>query len=229
GGVTTLADLLRMISDINGIERIRFITSHPADLDDNLIDAIAKLPKVCEHLHLPIQSGSDNVLDMMKRNYTYNCYTEKIRRVRDAIPDISITTDIITGFPGETDDDFNRTMDALMEIQYDNAFAFKYSRRPYSPARLYENQIPSVVGRERLNKVIELQNSITLSKNQECIGMEYDVLIEGESKKDKGKLTGRTRTNRLVHVPKKTGIHAGDILRVKISSATLSALTGEAV
>jgi len=229
GGVTCLADLLRMISDIHGIERIRFITSHPADFDDNLIDAIAKLPKVCEHVHLPLQSGSDTVLDMMKRNYTYSGYTEKIRRLREAIPDISITTDIITGFPGETESDFNRTMDALIEIQYDNAFAFKYSRRPYSSARLYENQIPSVVGRERLNKVIELQNSITLYRNQECIGMEYDVLIEGESKKDKERLTGRTRTNRLVHVPKKTGIHAGDILRVKISSATLSALTGEAV
>jgi len=168
-------------------------------------------------------------LKRMKRNYTLSGYREKIKRLRDAIPGIAITTDIITGFPGETEDDFNLTLDILTEINFDAAFAFQYSKRPYSPARLYEDQIPFAVGRERLNRVIELQNSITLSKNQECIGREFDILIEGESKKDKGKLTGRTRTNKLVHLTKKAGIQTGDILSVKIRSATLSALTGDVV
>ena len=226
---TSLADLLKMINDTEGIERIRFITSHPADFDDRLIDAISSLPRVCENVHLPIQSGSDAVLQKMKRNYTLSGYREKIKRLRDAMPCISITTDIITGFPGETEDDFNLTMDVLTEINFDAAFSFQYSKRPYSPARLYEDQIPFKIGRERLNKVIELQNSITLSKNQECIGREFDILIEGESKRDKGKLAGRTRTNKLVHLTKSAGIQTGDILSVKIRSATLSALTGEVV
>ena len=229
GGSTSLADLLKMINDIEGIERIRFVTSHPADFDDKLIDAVSSLSRVCENVHLPIQSGSDTVLERMKRNYTLSGYREKIKRLRDAMPCISITTDIITGFPGETEDDFNLTMDVLTEINFDAAFSFQYSKRPYSPARLYEDQIPFKIGRERLNKVIELQNSITLSKNQECIGREFDILIEGESKRDKGKLAGRTRTNKLVHLTKSAGIQTGDILSVKIRSATLSALTGDVV
>src|SRR3990172_7585360 len=142
GGRTNLADLLKMINEIEEIERIRFVTSHPADFDDKLIDAISSLPKVCENIHLPIQSGSDAVLERMKRNYTLSGYREKIKRLRDAIPGISISTDIITGFPGETEYDFNLTMDVLTEINYDAAFAFQYSRRPYSPALLYEDQIP---------------------------------------------------------------------------------------
>src|SRR3990172_13408539 len=165
----------------------------------------------------------------MKRNYTLSGYREKIKRLRDALQDVAITTDIITGFPGETEDDFNLTMDVLTEINFDAAFSFQYSRRPYSPARLYEDQIPFKVGRERLNKVIELQNSITLSKNQGCIGSEFDILIEGESKRDKGKLTGRTRTNKLVHLTKNAGTKAGDIVSVNIVSASPSALTGEIV
>ncbi|MCC6544009.1 MAG: tRNA (N6-isopentenyl adenosine(37)-C2)-methylthiotransferase MiaB [Nitrospirae bacterium] len=226
GGSSNLADLMKMISDIEGIERIRFVTSHPADFDDNLINAISSLPKVCENVHLPVQSGSDAVLERMKRNYTLSGYREKIRRLRDAVPGVSVTTDIITGFPGETDHDFNLTMDLLNEIIFDAAFAFQYSRRPFSPARLYEDQIPFAVGRERLNKVIELQNRITLIKNQDCIGSEFDILIEGESKKDKGKLSGRTLTNKLVHLSRNPGIKTGDIVRVKIMSASLSALTG---
>ena len=227
GGNAGLAGLLSMINYIPGIERIRFVTSHPADFSDKLIDAMTKLPKVCEHLHLPLQSGSDEILERMKRNYTYKEYKDKIKRVREAIPDISITTDIITGFPGETNGDFNMTMDALMEIQYDGVFAFKYSKRPSTPARLYDRQVPSAVGRERLDRALELQNSITLSKNQACVGKEFDIMIEGESKKDKGRLTGRTRTNKIVHITKRDGISTGDILKVRITSATRASLTGE--
>src|SRR3989337_3929446 len=181
GGAASLAELLKMINDTQGIERIRFVTSHPADFDDKLIDAISSLPSVCASVHLPLQSGSDPVLKRMKRNYTLSGYREKIKRLRDAIPVIAITTDIITGFPGETEDDFNLTLDILTEINFDAAFAFQYSKRPYSPARLYEDQIPFAVGRERLNRVIELQNSITLSKNQQCIGREVGDIHEGRS------------------------------------------------
>ncbi|MBI5746500.1 MAG: tRNA (N6-isopentenyl adenosine(37)-C2)-methylthiotransferase MiaB [Nitrospirae bacterium] len=227
GGNAGLAGLLSMINYIPGIERIRFVTSHPADFSDRLIDAMTELPKVCEHLHLPLQSGSEEILERMKRNYTYKEYKDKIKRVREAIPDISITTDIITGFPGETDGDFNMTMDALMEIQYDGVFAFKYSKRPYTPARLYDRLVPSAVSKDRLDRVFELQNCITLLKNQACVGREFDILIEGNSKKDRGKLTGRTRTNKIVHITKRDGISTGDMLKVRITSATRASLTGE--
>lgn len=228
-GDVDLADILHMINDISGIKRIRFITSHPADFSDRLIDAMVKLSKVCEHVHLPLQSGSDAVLERMKRNYTYSEYCEKIRRLREAIPEVTVTTDIITGFPGETEEDFNRTMETLKELQFDSAFAFKYSRRPYTPARLYEDQVPSEVGRERLNKVIELQNSITIARNQECIGKEFEILVEGGSKKNKNNLTGRTRGNRIVHIPAGERGSVGDILMVRITSATLASLKGEVV
>lgn len=229
GDPVDLADLLYRINDIPGIERVRFVTSHPADFHDRLIRAMAELPKVCEHLHLPLQSGSDAVLRRMRRNYIYAEYREKIRKLREAIPDVTITSDIITGFPGETEDDFNRTLKAIEELQYDGIFAFRYSRRPYTPARLYEGQVPDEISRQRLNQVLEIQNRITLTKNQECIGREFDILIEGESKKNKGNLSGRTRGNKIVHIPKEDGISVGDILRVRITSATLASLMGEVV
>ena len=224
-----LSGLLYRINKITGIERIRFVTSHPADFSDKLIEAMASLPKVCEHLHLPLQSGSDSVLERMNRNYTYSEYTDKINKLREAIPDIAVTTDIITGFPGESDEDFSRTLTALEEIRHDGVFTFRYSRRPYTPARQYDGQIPLEVSKERLNKVIELQNSITIAKNQECIGREFEILIEGESKKDKKRLTGRTRGNKIVHIPNENGISIGDKLRVRIKSATLASLIGEIV
>ena len=229
GDNVDLADLLHMINDIQGIKRIRFITSHPADFNDKLIDAMVKLSKVCEHLHLPLQSGSDVVLERMKRNYTYSEYRDKIKRLREAIPDVSITTDIITGFPGETEYDFNKTIEALEELRYDYIFAFKYSKRPYTPARVYDDHVPHEIGRERLNKVLDIQESITVAKNKACIGREFDILIEGESKKDKGNLTGRTRGNKIVHITKEEGISVGDILTVRIASATLASLKGEVI
>lgn len=227
GGDVDLAALLYMISEIPGMERIRFVTSHPADFNDRLIQAMRDLPKVCNHVHLPLQSGCDAVLEKMKRNYTYSEYKGKINKLREAIPDVAITTDIITGFPGECDEDFNATLKALKEIQYDAAYTFRYSKRPYTPARTYGEQVPLDVKKGRLSKVIEIQNSITLVKNQECIGKEFDILIEGESKKGRGNLTGRTAGNKVVHVPGREGISVGDILKVRIVSATAASLTGE--
>ncbi|MBI5406324.1 MAG: tRNA (N6-isopentenyl adenosine(37)-C2)-methylthiotransferase MiaB [Nitrospirae bacterium] len=229
GGHTDLADLLHRINDIPGIMSIRFVTSHPADFGDRLINAMKRLPKVCEHLHLPLQSGSDTILERMKRNYTYPEYRDKIRRLREAIPDVAVTTDIITGFPGESAEDFDKTLEAIEEIQYDGIFAFKYSRRPYTSARLYGGQVPREVSEERLSQVLEIQDCITQEKNQACIGREFDILIEGESKKDKRNLTGRTRGNKIVHIPMEEGISIGAILRVRITSATLASLKGEVV
>jgi len=229
GGHVDLAELLHRIHGISGIMSIRFVTSHPADFSDNLINSMKRLPRVCEHLHLPLQSGSDAILERMKRNYTYPEYRDKIRRLREAIPDVAVTTDIITGFPGESEEDFDKTLDAIEEIQYDNIFAFKYSRRPYTAARLYDGQVPREVSEERLSRVLEIQKRITLTKNQACIGRECDILIEGESKKDKKKLTGRTGGNKIVHIPVEEGISVGDFLRVRITSATHASLKGEVV
>lgn len=229
GGHTDLADLLHRINDISEIMNIRFVTSHPADFSDRLINAMMRLPKVCEHLHLPLQSGSDAVLERMKRNYTYPEYRDKISRLREAIPDVAVTTDIITGFPGETAEDFDKTLEAIEEIQYDGIFAFKYSKRPYTAARLYDGQVPREVSEERLRRVLEIQDRITQAKNQACIGREFDILIEGESKKDKRNLTSRTRGNKIVHIPMEEGISIGDFLRVRITSATLASLKGEVV
>lgn len=229
GGHTDLADLLHRINDISGIMSIRFVTSHPADFSDRLIDAMKRLPRVCEHLHLPLQSGSDTILERMKRNYTYPEYRDKIRRLREAIPDVAVTTDIITGFPGESAEDFDKTLEAIEEIQYDGIFAFKYSRRPYTAARFYDGQVSREVSEERLSQVLEIQDRITREKNQACIGREFDILIEGESKKDKRNLTGRTRGNKIVHIPMEEGISIGDFLRVRITSATLASLKGEVV
>lgn len=229
GGHTDLADLLNRINDIPGIMNIRFVTSHPADFSDRLINAMKRLPKVCEHLHLPLQSGSDAVLERMKRNYTYPEYRDKIRRLREAIPDVAVTTDIITGFPGETTKDFDKTLEAIEEIQYDSIFAFKYSKRPYTAARLYDEQVSRETSEERLSRVLEIQDRITLTKNQACIGREFDILIEGESKKDKRNLTGRTRGYKIVHLPMEKGISVGDVVRVRITSATLASLKGEVV
>jgi tRNA-2-methylthio-N6-dimethylallyladenosine synthase len=229
GGHTDLADLLHRINDISGIMNIRFVTSHPADFSDRLINAMKRLPKVCEHLHLPLQSGSDAVLERMKRNYTYPEYRDKIRRLREAIPDVAVTTDIITGFPGETTGDFDKTLEAIEELQYDSIFAFKYSKRPYTAARLYDEQVSREVSEERLSRVLEIQDRITLTKNQACIGREFDILIEGESKKDKRNLTGRTRGYKIVHLPMEEGISIGDFVRVRITSSTLASLKGEVV
>src|SRR3990170_8614658 len=180
GGHTDLADLLHRINDISGIMSIRFVTSHPADFSDNLINSMKRLPRVCEHLHLPLQSGSDAILERMKRNYTYPEYRDKIRRLREAIPDVAVTTDIITGFPGESEEDFDKTLDAIEEIQYDNIFAFKYSRRPYTAARLYDGQVPREVSEERLSRVRSEEHTSELQSPDHLV---CRLLLEKKKKK----------------------------------------------
>lgn len=222
-------ELLREINKINGIERIRFVTSHPKDLSDELIYAIRDLDKVCEHVHLPLQSGSSKILALMNRKYTYDDYMKKVEHLKREIPEISITSDIIAGFPQETDEDHNETIKALKEIEFDSIFAFKFSPRPGTKASTMDGQIPDDIKLSRLSEILELQNAITDRKNRELIGTVQDVLIEGVDKKTSSKLTSRTRTNKVVHVLFDSTIKPGDIIRVKITHARRHSLEGEII
>ncbi|MBI5025493.1 MAG: tRNA (N6-isopentenyl adenosine(37)-C2)-methylthiotransferase MiaB [Nitrospirae bacterium] len=218
--------LLYLIHNIEGIQRIRFVTSHPRDLSNDLIKAMRELPKICEHIHLPLQAGSDKVLSMMNRGYTYIEYKEKIDRLREAIPDISITTDIIVGFPGEGEEDFQCTLRALEEIEFDGIFAFKYSKRPKTAALNLPDHISEKIKAQRLSMVLNLQDSITYKKNKTLEGKTLEVLVEGLSETDKDKLTGRTRANKIVNFYGNSE-HIGNRINIKILEAKQHSLYGE--
>lgn len=220
------AGLLYKLDKIDGIERIRFITSHPKDLSQKLRKAIKDLRKACEHIHLPLQAGSDNVLQLMNRGYTYKDYKKKVDLLRSEIPDIAITTDIITGFPDETEDDFQKTLNALREIRYDGIFAFKYSIRPNTSALNLPGHLPEQIKAERLSRVLEIQDQITLEKNRELIGKEVEILVEGKSKNDKGKMAGRTRTNKIINFSGKADL-TGKLVTLRIMEAGHHSLYGE--
>lgn len=192
--------LLRKLDRVGGIERIRFVTSHPKDLSTALINAIKELPKICEHIHLPLQSGSTAILKMMNRRYSFEDYIEKVAALRAEIPDISITSDIIAGFPGETDEDHKLTLKALSEIEFDGIFAFKYSPRPGTKAAIMQGNLAEEMKSERLREILVLQDTITEKKNNVLVGAIQEVLIEGPSENGNGNLTGRTRTNKIVDI-----------------------------
>jgi len=217
--------LLRMVNDVPDLERIRFVTSHPRDLSDGLIDAVRDLPKVCESLHLPVQSGSDNILHVMNRRYTRADYMGKVKKLRDAVPSITLTTDIIVGFPGESAKDFEATKKLLEEVQYDGIFAFKYSKRPGTAALKLSGHLTESVKESRLTEVLALQREITIQKNKAYIGMHMDVLIDGKSKKG-GKLSGRTRGNKVVNVAGPRSL-IGSLVTVRITATGVNSLSGE--
>jgi tRNA-2-methylthio-N6-dimethylallyladenosine synthase len=217
--------LLKRINEISGIERIRFVTSHPRDLSDDLITALRDLPKVCESLHLPVQSGSDGMLKAMNRRYSREEYLVKITKLRQEVPDIALTTDIIVGFPGETEQDFEMTMQLLKGIRYDGIFAFKYSQRPGTAALRLSGHLPDDVKEQRLEQVLALQKEISGQKNRGHIGTKKEILIDGYSKKG-GKLTGRTRGNKAVNVAADASL-IGCLAMVKIVSAGANSLTGQ--
>lgn len=221
--------LLREVSKIDGLERIRFVTSHPKDLSDELIYTIRDLEKVCEHIHLPLQSGSSKILGLMNRKYTYEDYLKKVEKLRKEIPEIAITSDIIAGFPKETDEDHNLTIKALEEIEFDGIFAFKFSPRPMTGAAKMDGQLSDDIKSVRLSEILELQNKITEKKNKELEGTFQEILIEGEGEKNTGKLTGRTRTNKIVHIPSKGDIKRGDMITVKITRAFRHSLEGDII
>ena len=217
-------DLLKQIDAIN-INRVRFVTSHPRDFSVDLINAISELRSMCEHIHLPIQSGSDSVLKSMNRGYTYKEYIRKIKLLRDRIPDIAVTTDIIVGFPGETEEDYQYTVNALREIDFDGIFAFKYSKRKGTKAYEMTGQIPEHIKSERLAYILSLQEEITYKKNKILEGSDQEVLIEGPSESNMDMLSGRTRTNKIITIPKASEI-TGSFITVRIQKARHHSLDG---
>jgi len=217
-------ELLHMVNGVAGIERIRFVTSHPKDLSDRLIAAMRDLPKVCKALHLPVQSGSDRILAAMNRRYTHGEYLDKVKALRQAMPDIVLTTDIIAGFPGETEEDFDLTMQLLADAKFDGIFAFKYSKRPGTAALKLQGHLDASIKEDRLSRVLQLQNPITLQKNREYIGRTLELLLEGNSKKGTT-LTGRTRGNKAVNVSAPHDL-IGSLVNVLITGAGANSLSG---
>ena len=196
----TFAQLLQQVEKIEGLKRIRFMTSHPKDLSEELIETMAKSKKVCHHLHLPMQSGSSRILKIMNRRYDKEKYLELVQKIRTAIPDISLTTDIIVGFPGETEEDFRDTLDVVDKCDFDTAFTFIYSKRSGTPAAKMENQIPEDVVKDRFDRLLSLVQEKGRQASSRFQGTVQEILVEEESK-EKGIYTGRTEYNLLVHFP----------------------------
>ncbi len=227
-GGKTFPQLLSEVDKIDGLQRLRFMTSHPKDLSDDLILVMASGKNICEHIHLPVQYGSNKILQKMNRVYTVEKYLELVKKIRAAIPNISLTTDLIVGFPGETDEDFQATLKFLQEVQFDMAFTFIYSKRTGTPAANFENQVDEKIKHSRLEELMKIQNKISLEKNLPYAGKVVEVLVEGESKTDKNIFTGRTRQNKLVLFQHESE-NIGDIVKVKINQVQTWLFKGQIV
>ncbi|MGH3546004.1 MAG: tRNA (N6-isopentenyl adenosine(37)-C2)-methylthiotransferase MiaB [Mycobacteriales bacterium] len=216
------AALLRSCGDVSGLERVRFTSPHPRDFTTDVIDVMADTPAVCHQLHMPLQSGSDTILAAMRRSYRQRKYLGIIATVRDKLPDAAITTDIIVGFPGETEADFQQTLDVVVLAQFASAYTFQYSPRPGTPAATMPDQVPKAVVQQRYERLVALQEEISWQQNQRLVGTNVEVLIStGEGRKDagSGRLSGRSRNGRLVHLANSPEIRPGDIVHTTISSA----------
>ncbi|WP_422393041.1 tRNA (N6-isopentenyl adenosine(37)-C2)-methylthiotransferase MiaB [Neomoorella humiferrea] len=222
----TFADLLTMVNAVAGLKRIRYVTSHPRDFTPELVETISRLEKVCEHVHLPVQAGSNRILELMHRSYTREQYLELVTNLRRHIPGIGLTTDLIVGFPGETEEDFQETLDLVAKVEFDNAFTFMFSPRKGTVAAGLPGQLPQEVKKERLKRLMELQNKISLAKNEALVGEVVEVLVEGPSKTDPSKLSGRTRTNKLVIFPGDAEL-TGRLVNVRLTKAQTWLLKGE--
>ena len=226
------AKLLREAGKIEGLERVRFMSPHPRDFTDDVIEAMAQTPNVMPHLHMPLQSGSDSILQSMRRSYRTDKYLGILQRVREAMPEAMITTDIIVGFPGETEEDFQATMDIASQARFAAAYTYKYSIRPGTPAGAMENQVPENVVGERYTRLHEHQQKISLSVNQEAIGSTHRVMVsetEGRRDEAQSRMTGRSEDFRLVHFDAATSARPGDFVDVKIQEASAHYLIGEAI
>ncbi|BAI80852.1 tRNA-i(6)A37 thiotransferase enzyme [Deferribacter desulfuricans SSM1] len=221
--------LLYKVHDINGLERIRFVTSHPKDFDDELIFAIRDLPKVCEYLHLPLQAGSNKVLKMMNRKYTYEEYRDKVLKAKEMIPDLALSSDFIVGFPGETVEDFAETLKAIKEIRYESIFAFKYSPRPKTKASNFVDDITDDEKSRRLNELLSIQSKITEEINKSYVGKVQEILVEGKSKKGENQFSGRNRQNKVVNILSNHKLNIGDIVTVEIVEAKKNSLLAKIV
>jgi tRNA-2-methylthio-N6-dimethylallyladenosine synthase len=225
-GEPSFVELLERVERAPGIERVRFTTSHPKDLSSELTEAFGRLTKLCEHIHLPLQSGSNRILERMNRGYTKEEYEEKVLNLRRTCPGISITTDIIVGFPGEKEKDHQETLEMIRRIQFDDLFSFRYSDRPRTRASLFPDKIAEELKQRRLSEVQAVQKGITQRKNQAWEGRDVEVLTEGPSKARAEERTGRTRTNRIVNFPGDS-VPVGALVRVRVRRALAHSLRGE--
>jgi tRNA-2-methylthio-N6-dimethylallyladenosine synthase len=223
---TSFPKLLERINEIEGIERIRFTTSHPKDLSEELIQAFSKLKKLCEHIHLPFQSGSDRVLKAMHRGYTKESYLEKIKHLKKVCPSIAVTADVIVGFPGEEEKDFEETLDLMQKVRFDDLFSFKYSPRKGTLAAQFGDKIEEKVKQIRLSILQKIQGEMTLQKNQELEGRLEEVFVEGRSKLSEKDVSGRTRSNKIINLEGDVSL-VGKLVPVRITKAYPHSLKGE--
>jgi tRNA-2-methylthio-N6-dimethylallyladenosine synthase len=225
-GRSAFVQLLEAVHEIDGLERIRFTSPHPKGYGDDLIDAYARLPRLVEHAHLPLQSGSDRVLKLMHRGYTREKFLSIIKKLRAVKPEIGITTDIIVGFPGETENDFKETLSLCCEVEFDNAYIFKYSPRRDTPAAEMPDQVPQKIREERNQILLQTINEIGARKYRDSVGRQVQILVEGQSKKNPARMTGRTRCNKIV-VFEGGERHRGQLMDVKITRAGSFTLYGD--
>jgi tRNA-2-methylthio-N6-dimethylallyladenosine synthase len=218
-------ELLRAVDQVDGIRRVRFTSPHPHDFTDDVIEAMAESPTVCEHIHFPLQSGSDRILHRMRRSYRAARYLSWLERIRTAIPDVAVTTDVIVGFPGETEEDFADTLRVVEAANFDAAFTFQYSPRPATAAATHPDQVPKEIVQERFDRLVALQEEISLERNRALVGHQVEVLVEGDGRK--GNLRARTRTNKLVHAP--GDLAPGSFAQVEITEARSHHLAGRLV
>ncbi len=221
------ADLLEAAASVPGLARIRYITSHPRHFDDRLISVLARHSTVSRYLHLPFQAGSNPILERMHRRYTREEYLELITRLRTAVPTINLSTDVIVGFPGETEEDFERSLDVLERVRFGQVFAFAYSPRPRTPAARYPDQVEEAVMKDRLHRLFALSDEISLALNRELVGTTVPVLIDGDSRRDTNHWQGRGEDNRVVNFPKSGCEQVGEIVDVAITHAGAHSLSGE--
>jgi tRNA-2-methylthio-N6-dimethylallyladenosine synthase len=223
---TTFAQLLAMVDSVDGIERIRYTSPHPKDMREDVIRAHAELPAVCEHIHLPLQSGSSPVLKRMRRTYTRERYLDRVAMIREHVPDCALTTDIIVGFPGETEQDFEQTLEVAEQVGYDGAFTFIYSPRRGTEAAMLPDQLPHEVAVERMDRLVEVVQRRARERAQRFVGRTVEVLVEGPSRTDPSRLRGRSRHNKVVNF---VGLgEPGELVDIEITGATSQTLSGEA-
>ncbi len=242
-GMCSFVELLERVNAVSGLQRIRFTTSHPKDLTGELIRAFGRLGKLCPHIHLPVQSGANRILARMHRGYTREGYLDKVSELRDSCPEIAITSDIIVGFPGETDLEFEETLDLIGRIEFDGIFAFMYSDRPSAPARHLTDKVPAPIQKQRLHALLEFQEAVTLAKNRALVGTVQEVLTEGPSKRpsaggtrgrSNAQWSGRTPGNKIVNFSGRPqfpgdGPRSGQVVAVRIDKALAHSLRGVAV
>jgi tRNA-2-methylthio-N6-dimethylallyladenosine synthase len=220
------AELLRRVNEVEGIRRIRFTSPHPHDFTDDVVEALAGCEHVCEHIHFPLQSGSDRVLRAMRRSYRRERYLDRLESIRRAVPGIAVSTDIIVGFPGETEEDFGLTLDVVERARFDSAYTFRYSPRPGTPAATFDEQVPPEVVRERFDRLVALQEAISLERARAQVGSVVEVLVEGDDRRGRS-IASRTRTNRIVHLQEP--LSPGTFADARITGAAPHHLIGTAV